>query len=78
MTPISAAPGHLRYLNVDSNGGSPSSGTGSPQMNQDPREGEERVLNLNCVLKAKVVVQQREEEVRWTGAWKLERTWGGG
>lgn len=75
--PVSAVPGHLRDLSVDSNRGSPSSGTGSPQMNHDPREGEERVLNLSFVLKAKGVVQQREHEVRWSGAWKLGEGWTG-
>ena len=75
--PVSAAPDHLRDLNVDSNRGSPSSGTGSPQMSHNPREGEERVLNLNCVLKAKGVVQQTEHEVRWSGAWKLGEGWTG-
>ena len=73
--PVSAVPGHLRDLSVDSNRGSPSSGTGSPQMNHHPREGEERVLNLSFVLKAKGVVQQREHEVRWSGAWKLGEGW---
>lgn len=75
--PVSAVPGHLRDLSVDSNRGSPSSGTGSPQMNHHPREGEERVLNLSFVLKAKGVVQQREHEVRWSGAWKLGEGWTG-
>ena len=46
-------------------------------MNHDPREGEERVLNLSFVLKAKGVVQQREHEVRWSGAWKLGEGWTG-
>lgn len=47
-------------------------------MDQVVREGEVRAHILCCALKAKVVVQQRKEEVRWSGVWRLDQTWGGG
>lgn len=77
MSPVSAAPGHLRNLNLDS------PPVEAPHLLQQAplrwtREGEDRALSLSCVLKAKVVVQQRKEEVRWSGAWKLEEPGDGG